>query len=1038
MADTGFEMAEQKRRHSSSGWACIAPGTVMSSTACVDLVPLIEVLGLSVLSGALTECLLNHITVDSRNVQPGSFFIALSGSRNDGHNYVGEAVDSQCRVVLVDKGRVKPDKYSERNVCVLEATDTRKVLGTLAEIIFAFPAKEMTMLAVTGTNGKTTVTYLLESVLRRAGKQPGVLGTINYRYYTSRGDVRIVESGFTTPEPFLLQERLREMADNDVDTVIMEVSSHGLVQNRIGNLLFEVVAFTNLSRDHLDYHLDMEDYFTAKTLLFTKHLQETGTAIITCGEGEASIWSDRLQHICGEGGYAVVSCGNSSRCDIHPLSVTGDLQQTVIKVKTPEAICSFSSSLVGDFNVMNLQTTFAMAYALGMPSSVVCDALGAANGAPGRLQRIEVCACEQDFRPTVFVDYAHTPDALEQVLKTVSALPHKVLYCVFGCGGDRDRGKRALMGEVAGKYADVVILTDDNPRSENPQEILISIANGVSKTELAERDSVWLSNRKADSRGFVVISDRHQAISSTIAQARAGDIVLVAGKGHEDYQISNTGKTFFDDSHEAAEALNKWTLNALVQATDGELIGTLDSRIQFRAINTDSRTIQPGDVFLALRGERFDAHDYVSQVIDAGAGCLVLSRMSEFALSVPVVLVKNTETALGDLASYRRSCVKEISEPKVVAITGSSGKTTVKEMCAAIFARQWPKHEDAAPERVLKTKGNFNNLIGLPLSLLPVSNKHKAVTLEMGMNRPGEIERLTNIADPDLACVLNVHGAHLQGLGCIEGVAKAKGELFQSCGEDTVLLVNADDSRVVELARQYGNRKIFFGLAQEDSVELDVYATARQTESLEKNIFTLHVKDQNAEVCLSIPGAHNVSNALAAAAITYGAGIDISTIAEGLSSFVSVDRRMQILDGPGGSRIINDTYNANPASMKAGITTLCELGSGSHVAILGDMLELGSASEGLHKNLGAHIAYSKVDFLCVVGDFATETVSSAIEHGMDAECVKICADHDECRNWMLELVAKANIQKGTYILVKGSRMMRLEELVNSLVLKEKQ
>ena len=1029
-------MSKQKRSHSSGDWICTAPGTVVSSSEGIDLATLVESLDLSVLSGTPADCLIQQITVDSRNVNSDSLFIALAGSMRDGHDFIDQAVNSHCSALLVENGRRLPDILADSGICVLQATDTRKVLGVLAETIFAFPAQDMTMLAVTGTNGKTTVTYLLESILRQAGKQPGVLGTINYRYYTSQGDVKQFVSPFTTPEPLLLQETLRRMADSGVDTVIMEVSSHGLEQNRIGNLLFDVAAFTNLSRDHLDYHPDMDAYFAAKALLFTTHLKDDGKAVISHGNDTSFSWSERLQQICVESNHSVLNCGNRPDCDIRLQEVRGNLQQTEIRLQTPEGISLFSSPLVGDFNVANLQTSFAMALALGLPSSTICTALAKATGAPGRMQRIGVCAGEQNFRPTVFVDYAHTPDALEQVLKTVKVLPHTVLFCVFGCGGDRDSGKRPVMGEIAGRYADVAIITDDNPRSEDSSAILASVSKGLKETDLVQQDYAWLTKRKADGRGFVLIPDRHQAIHSAIAAAGAGDIVLLAGKGHEDYQLTRNGKKFFDDSLEAAEALSRWTLESLVQATRGELIGGSEFDKPFAAINTDSRTIQEDDIFLALKGERFDAHDYVKQVIDAGAGCLILERIPEPALSVPVVLVENSETALGDLASYRRSCMKQMSKPKVAAVTGSSGKTTVKEMCAAIFSQEWPERIDAAPERVLKTEGNFNNLIGLPLSLLPVSAKHTAVILEMGMNRPGEIARLTEIADPDIACILNVHGAHLQGLGNIEGVAKAKGELFQGCGKDTVLVVNSDDSRVVDLARQCEQKKIFFGLSRENSAVPDVYATPLETGSREEVIFTLHVKGQEAQVVLQVPGAHNISNALAAAAIAHGADIDIALIARGLSAFVPTDRRMQILDGPGGSRIINDTYNANPESMKAGISTLCELGSGTHIAVLGDMLELGPDSELLHKEIGAHVADSGVDFLCLVGDFATSTASGATEQGLDQACVRVFDKKDGCLSWLRELVAAGNIYAGSYILVKGSRGMRLEDLVEQLIGKQ--
>jgi len=1016
-----------------NNWVCTVPGTVVSSAGETSLEVLLESLGFTVISGNPATCSISKITNDSRNVCPGTLFVALVGSKSNGHDFVDQAVEAGCSALLLETAQMDLSQYAAKSeLCILELSDTRKAYGMLAETLFLNPAHDLTLLAITGTNGKTTISYLLEEVLRQSGKQVGVLGTINCRYYNSQGKLKKIPSSFTTPEPMLLQQSLREMVDSGVDTVIMEVSSHGLEQNRIGNLLFDVAAFTNLSRDHLDYHSNMEDYFSAKLRLFTKHLQDSGIAVITFG-GEDTRWSDRLHTICLDAGITVLDCGDPDKSDIYPLNVSGDLSQTVINLQTPKGKCKIISPLAGDFNVANIQTTLAMAMALGIPISDIAVSLSRAVGAPGRMQRIAASSQEQSFRPTVFVDYAHTPDALKQVLKTIKTLPHKSLYCIFGCGGDRDSGKRQLMGEIAGNYCDVAILSDDNPRSEESGVILSAIVEGISKTTLVQRDQVWLNEKGADEHGFVVIADRHRAIADTVAAAGSHDIVLIAGKGHEQYQLTPKGRSYFDDSLEAAEALSGWRIESLVNATKGKLIGSNCSHKRFNSIKIDSRKIKSGDVFVAIIGEHFDGHDFAEQVVTVGAGCLIVERIPENPLTIPVLLVKNTEQALGDLASYRRACMREISTPQVAAITGSSGKTTVKEMCAAIFLQQWPEQVDAPAKRVLKTEGNFNNLIGLPLSLLPVSPKHKAVILEMGMNRPGEIKRLAEIAVPDIACVLNVHGAHLLGVGSIEGVAKAKEELFEACDKDTVLVINNDDVRVVDFSQKYKQKKLFFGLTKENSDSLDVYASDRKKGDLEDLFFTLHVADQQSPVHLQVPGLHNISNGLAAAAIAHAAGVDIAVIARGLSTFAPTDRRMEVLDGPGGSRIVNDTYNANPESMKAGLTTLSELGAGKRFAVLGDMLELGGDSEVLHKEIGAHTAAVGIDFLGVIGEFSSFTASAAIENGMDENVVYIFSDQDECNTWLAEMLAGKNAKKGSYVLVKGSRGMHLDKLVERLI-----
>lgn len=1021
-------MSLNQQDHIMGKWIFAAPGTVAYSSGSVEFSTLAEQIEINHLSGTSSNCSINHISIDSRSVTAGSLFIALSGSVHDGHDYIEQAMAQSCTVFLVERGQVKAELLDNPDICIYETSNSREAYGQLAEILFDHPSDRMTMFGITGTNGKTSITYLLESVLRASSQKTGVLGTVNYRYYDSLDELIQIPSSHTTPDPLLLQQILRKMADNGVESVIMEISSHGLEQNRIGSLVFDVAAFTHLSRDHLDYHTDMSSYFTAKSLLFTKHLREGGKAVIT-HSGEERVWSEKMEELCLHGGVSVIRCGDEKENDISLLSAQVGLRNSGIDFQTPSGMCSFVSPLVGDFNVTNLQTACAMAIAAGIPVATISKALSTATGAPGRMQRVVASRAEQNFRPSVFVDYAHTPDALEQILKTASKLPHGELFCVFGCGGDRDIGKRPVMGAVAGKYADVVILTDDNPRSEDSETILENIVQGL---DLQEYEYSWLENRTIGERGYVIIPDRHQAIATAVSNSTGEDIVLVAGKGHENYQLTSKGKRYFDDSLEVAQGLSNWNIESIIQATKGKCIGACKSRAKLASINTDSRTIQPGDIFVALKGERFDAHDYLEQVVEAKAGCLIVDHEPQSSFSIPVIQVEDTEQALGNLARYRRTQMKELFAPTTVGITGSSGKTTVKEMCAAIFNTQWPEQADAPSNRVLKTRGNFNNLIGLPLSLLPISAEHKAVILEMGMNVPGEIARLTDIADPDIACINNVHGAHLQGLGDIEGVAKAKAELFQGCGPDTILVVNTDDQRVYDIAQKCDQRKIYFGISSNTSAHLDVYATHCKVGDSEDISFVLHIKDDELQVLLQVPGVHNISNALAAAAIATTAGIGIQTILAGLESFKPTDKRMQVLDGPAGSRIINDTYNANPESMKAGIATLGELGSESHIAVLGDMLELGPESAAFHREIGKTVAMANVDFLAVIGDFAKSTADGAIDSGMNTENVYVFEEKEECLSWLKGLCGKGIIKKGSYILVKGSRGMRLEQLVERL------
>ncbi len=979
------------------------------------------------------------VTADSRKVQAGSLFVALAGCRTDGHVYLEQVMAGGCAALVVEKGRVTAEQLAGCGQCVIMVADSHLAYAQIAANLYGQPAQGLTLVGVTGTNGKTTVSYLLESVLTQLGLPVGVIGTVNYRYHDAKGQDVTIPAPFTTPEPLLLQALLRQMADADVTHVIMEVSSHALVQRRLGALQFDVLAFTNLSRDHLDYHQDMDDYFAAKALLFRDHLKKGGKAVITrtaCYDPEEENRTRRLVELCAAQGAQVLQCGRSGDGDIYPLTIQSDLNSTVMTLHVSADEMQVATPLVGDFNVANLQTVMGLGLALGIQAKALSSMLAHASGAPGRMQRVLPAEQQAHLRPAVFVDYAHTPDALEKVLETLSRLPHRRLICVFGCGGDRDKGKRAIMGEIAGQRCDVVIVTDDNPRSESPQEIVAQIVSGIRLSGNGERSSSWLRTSVVSEKGFLVIHSRAQAIAAAIGAATAEDIVLIAGKGHELYQLSQDGKRFFDDTLEAKKALTAWRLEDLKLATKGVLTCDSCGAAGLGAVVTDSRKVAVGDIFVALAGERFDGHDFLEQVAASGAGCLVVCKdiPQETLPAIPCLLVDDTLRALGDLAAYRRQVMKAVSRPLVVGMTGSCGKTTVKEMTAAIFEQHWPFRQDVPPDQVLKTRGNFNNLIGLPLSLLPLGPGQKAAILEMGMNRPGEIARLAQIADPDIACIVNVHAAHLEGLHSLEGVAQAKEELFVGSGAATTLVVNLDDPLVRACAEKYPQQKISYA-ADEAGMRYapQVFASDVQKAGNFAQSFVLHAAGETILVTLQVPGVHNISNAVAAAAIACAAGIGISEIAAGLGSFQPADKRMQIVTGKGGLHILNDTYNANPASMRAGLATLGRQDGGRRVAILGDMLELGPTSAGAHREVGRYAADQGVDYLAIVGDFADETATGARMAGIDGQRIRIFQEKKDVTAWIEGLLAAGQLQAGDWLLVKGSRGMRLEVVVEQLM-----
>ena len=466
-----------------------------------------------------------------------------------------------------------------------------------------------------------------------------------------------------------------------------------------------------------------------------------------------------------------------------------------------------------------------------------------------------------------------------------------------------------------------------------------------------------------------------------------------------------------------------WTLEQVLAATGGTLAvaggegasrRAAQTEATFRSIATDSRTIGPGDIFLALSGERFDGLSFAAQAVGRGAAALIAERAIDPMPPVPVVLVPDTLRALGDLAHYRRTLMGQL---KVVAITGSSGKTSTKEMTAQILA---------LCGRTLKTQGNFNNLIGLPLSLLPVNRHHAFAVLEMGMNVPGEIARLTEIADPDVACINNIQPAHLAGLGSLAGVARAKGELFAGCRSAATLAVNLEDPLVRKLAKGCPHEQIGFGFRQGATVRATRLAALGQ----EGTAFTLELAGKRARVRLRALGRHSVLNALAAATMSLAAGAEREEIVAGLEAFTPGENRFALRPLGCGLKAINDSYNANPSSMRAALATVAMIRKGERtVAVLGDMLELGESSTTAHAGVGAQVAREGFDFLCALGEFSGTMVTAAREAGMTAETARAFGSKEEAAAFLQGLLSAGRLVPGDLVLVKGSRGMRMEQVI---------
>ena len=464
------------------------------------------------------------VTHDSRQARAGGLFVAVSGLTMDGHRFIDDVMRRGAVGVISE--REAPENFAG---AWLQVVDARAALAKAASVINGNPSHDLKLVGITGTNGKTTTTYLIFALAEAGGEQAAMLTTVEYRI----GD-RSEPAVRTTPEASDTQRFLREAVDENCRTAVMETSSQAIDLHRCDWLRFRVAVFTNLTRDHLDYHLTMENYFDAKKRLFDGRTGKKPVSSVINIDDE---WGARLTTELRANNQKVVTFAQNNAADLMAENFEVSLiKGTTFDLKTPNETRKITSPLVGKPHVYNMLAATAAALELGFDMDAICKGLETCVGAPGRFERV---AHDGDF--AVVVDYAHSDDALLNTLKTARDLTGGKIISVFGCGGDRDKTKRAPMGEVAGQNSDFVIVTSDNPRTENPLEIISQIEAGLKPTDCP----------------YLVISDRHEAIHQAIKKAKSGDVVLIAGKGHETYQIVGNHKFHFDDREIAREALEK-------------------------------------------------------------------------------------------------------------------------------------------------------------------------------------------------------------------------------------------------------------------------------------------------------------------------------------------------------------------------------------------------------------------------------------------------------------------------------------------------
>lgn len=897
-----------------------------------------------------------HLCLDSRQLHAGDVFFACPGVAGDGRAYIQQAIEQGAAAVVVHhQGEDVPQ--AGYTVPTLHVGELPGMLGQIGHLWYGEPSLSVAVVAITGTNGKTTSAQWIAAALNAQGVPCGTIGTLGI---TLPGCPNI-GSALTTPDVLTMHRSLAAMRDSGAAVVALEASSIGIAQGRLDHVHIDTAAFTNLTHDHLDFHGTLENYGRAKFSLF--EWPGLRSAIINADD-PAGV---RLLDSVAVPNVVAYSLRCDERAAIQAQDIHTGTYGLVFTLRTREGSAQLLTRLVGEHNVSNLLLVAAVLEDLGWDLSTIARVLSSLLPVEGRLQIVEpLQAPGQAPAPLVVVDYAHTPDALERALialREMATARGGRLTCVFGCGGSRDSGKRPIMGRIAATLADSVMLTSDNPRSEDPNAIIDEISAGMSPSPRIE-------------------VDRAHAIMSAIWNAGSADVVLIAGKGHETWQEAQGRRLPFDDREWAGFALS-WRRGL--------------------TISTDSRNIQTGQLFVALKGDAFDGHAYLTQVEQAGA-CAAIVEQRDNAVGLPQFALGDTREALIRIGTAWRRC---FTLP-VIGVAGSNGKTTTKEMIAAIL-KSW-----LGAASTLATRGNLNNDIGVPLTVLRLCADHRAAVVELGMNHPGEIALLAGIAQPTVGLVNNAQREHQEFMHTVEAVARENAAVIQALPADGIAVFPGDDTYTALWRDLAGERAVLdFGFESQFAIHADeIRAESTRT------AFRLHTPSGNAALTLGTPGVHNLRNALAAAACAIAAGVPLQAIIQGLEAFSPVSGRMQPRKLDGGFHLIDDTYNANPDSVRAAIEVLAQL-QGSKILVLGDMGEVGADGPAMHVEVGAYALERGIDTLLTFGPAAAAAAKAFGDRAVAFDSIEVLTGH-------LAMLVPANI------LVKGSRSMRMERVVRAL------
>jgi len=916
---------------------------------------------------------------DSSKCKKDNIFFAIKGTKIDGNKFINHAIQKGAKIIISNQ----KFKGVKKNILFIKSPNVRKSLSKLAYIVYK--NKPNNIIAVTGTNGKSSVADFYFQILKLNKKKVASIGTLGIK--TSN---YIKQISNTTIDPITLNEILNKLKKEKINDVILEASSHGLKQNRLDGLKFRTGIFTNLSHDHLDYHKTLKDYLKSKLYLFEKLLEKKANIITDI---EISQYK-KIKEIALKNKYNIETISNN-KSYLEIISHEYNNEKQVVKIKYNRNIYKFETKLIGKIQIKNILMAMMAATKSGLSFKKIINVIDNLKPVSGRLEQIGMI--KNNAR--VMLDYAHTPDALKTSLKSLrEQFKNRKLSIVFGCGGDRDKTKRPMMGKIANQYCDRIYLTDDNPRNENPKKIRASIYKNINKSKIYET------------------SNRADAIKKAIFELKTGDILIVAGKGHEKTQEYKKIKRLFSDEREILKNIviknktlsSNLKLNILKELSNSN---NVSSKIKINNASINSKEIKKNNVFFAVRGKNKDGNLFIKEALSMGASLAISNNKKK---SKKEIVVKDTLKFLTEVSSILR----ENLPSKIISITGSCGKTSLKELTGRSLNKI---------SQTTYSPKSFNNKLGVPLSLFNLKKYDEFGIFEIGMDKKGEIDYLSKIIKPDVGVITNISYAHIKNFKNINQIALAKSEIIKNIKDGGYLILNKDD--------KFYNFHKKIGLKR----NLKILSFSLKNKSATTNLDSISKEKSKYKISIDINKTkkhfysnsffeNDLKNILATITI-----ISIFKDIHKLDKNIFYDHKITVGRGDivkvklfkKNLYLVDESYNSNPLSLKSALKNfdMIKVDNSRKHLVLGDMLELGKYSKKLHTEIGKNINKTSLKNINVIGE-DVKWIFRNLNKGKRGLFIKK-------KSQIIDLI-KNNLNNNDYLMIKGSNSTGLNILANQI------